>query len=144
MSLYEPSPWSGRALAVLRIVTGILFITFGTMKLFGWPTPMPPGQEITLMSQMGIGSVMEVVGGALIVLGLFTRPTAFILAGEMAVAYFQFHAPQAFWPIANGGVSAVVYCFLFLYLAFAGAGEWSVDAAIARSRRNARGVGVAA
>jgi putative oxidoreductase len=136
MSIFVPAPppWPSRMLSVLRIVMGLLFITFGTMKVFGYP-PMPPGMPpIPLMSQMGIGGMMEVVGGILIALGLFTRPVAFILSGEMAVAYFQFHAPQAFFPTANNGVPAVLYCFLFLYLVFAGAGAWSLDALIARSR----------
>lgn len=137
MSIYEasPSPWTGRMLSVFRIVAGLMFLSAGTMKIFGYPAnPMPNMPPIELMSQMGIGGLLEVVGGLLIVLGLFTRLTAFVLAGEMAVAYFQFHAPQAFWPTTNMGVPAVMYCFFFLYLMFAGAGPWSVDAAIARSR----------
>jgi len=137
MSIYEasPSPWTGRMLSIFRIVAGAMFMSAGTMKIFGHPAnPMPNMPPIELMSQMGIGGLMEVVGGLLIVLGLWTRPTAFVLAGEMAVAYFQFHAPQAFWPTTNMGVPAVMYCFFFLYLVFAGAGPWSVDAAIARSR----------
>ncbi len=137
MSIYEasPSPWTGRMLSIFRIVAGAMFLSAGTMKIFGYPAnPMPNMPPIELMSQMGIGGLMEVVGGLLIVVGLWTRPTAFILAGEMAVAYFQFHAPQAFWPTTNMGVPAVMYCFFFLYLVFAGAGPWSVDAAIARSR----------
>ena len=119
-------------LAALRIVSGLIFITAGTTKLFGWPPspmPMPP---IPLLSQIGVGAVLELVGGLLIVLGLFTRPAAFVLAGEMAVAYFQFHAPQAFFPTTNNGVSAVLYCFIFLYLMVAGAGAWSIDALLAR------------
>ena len=87
---------------------------------------------------MGIGAVLEIVGGTLIVVGLLTRPTAFILAGEMAVAYFQFHQPNALWPNANGGVAAVMYCFFYLYLIFAGAGDWSLDGVIHRSRRARR------
>ena len=137
MSIYEasPSPWTGRMLSIFRIVAGVVFMSAGTMKIFGYPAnPMPNMPPVELMSQIGIGGVMEVVGGLLIVLGLFTRPTAFLLAGEMAVAYFQFHAPQAFWPTENMGVPAVMYCFFFLYLVFAGAGPWSVDAMIARSR----------
>lgn len=142
MSIHEPAaaPWPGRALAVFRIVAAFMFITSGTMKVFGVPA-LPPGQPpIELMSQIGIGGVLEVVGGALIALGLFTRPIAFILCGEMAVAYFQFHAPQAFLPTANGGVPAVMYCFFFLYLMFAGPGSWSLDEVLARCR----GVGRAA
>jgi putative oxidoreductase len=137
MSIHEPAPapWPGRLLAVFRIVAGLIFITSGTMKIFGYPAnPMPNMPPIELWSQIGIGGILEVVGGLLIVLGLFTRPTAFILSGMMAVAYFQFHQPQAFWPTQNGGVAAVMYCFFFLYLAAAGPGEWSLDAMIARSR----------
>lgn len=140
MSIYEasPSPWTSRLLSIFRIVAGAIFITSGTMKIFGYPpNPMPNMPPIELMSQMGIGGLLEVVGGLLIVLGLFTRPTAFILSGMMAVAYFQFHAPQAFWPTVNMGVAAVLYCFFFLYLVFAGAGEWSADAMVARSRKHA-------
>lgn len=137
MSIFEPSPspWTGRMLSIFRIVAGLIFITSGTMKLFGYPPGPPEMGPIPLMSQMGIGGVLEVVGGAAIVIGLFTRPVAFVLAGMMAVAYFQFHAPQAFFPTSNGGIPAIMYCFFFLYLVFAGAGEWSADAAIARSRR---------
>jgi putative oxidoreductase len=138
-SIYEPSPWSSRALSIFRIVAGIFFISFGTMKLFNFPAnPLPDPPAIPMWSQAWIGGVLEAVGGALIVLGLLTRPAAFILAGEMAVAYFQFHAPQGFWPTSNGGVPAVMYCFFFLYLCVAGAGEWSLDARIARSRRGVR------
>lgn len=128
-------------LSIFRIVAGVMFITFGTMKLFGYPPapagsgPMPP---IVLMSQIGIGALLELVGGILITIGLFTRPVAFVLAGEMAVAYFQFHHPQAFFPTTNNGVPAVMYCLFFLYLVFAGAGVWSIDALIAR-RRGPRG-----
>jgi putative oxidoreductase len=91
---------------------------------------MPPdGGTATLMSQVGIGGLLEVVGGGLMLVGLFTRPVAFILSGEMAVAYFQFHAPQGFWPMMNGGIPAVLFCFIWLYFSAAGAGPWSLDAA---------------
>lgn len=132
MSIFEPSPWTPRVLALLRIVAGLLFLSAGTMKLFGYPpspTPMPP---ITLLSEIGIGGVLEVFGGLCIVIGLFTRPVAFVLSGEMAVAYFQFHFPHSFFPTVNNGVPAVLYCFLFFYLAFAGAGAWSVDEVLGR------------
>jgi putative oxidoreductase len=138
MSIYDPtpSPWAGRMLAIFRIVAGVMFIAAGTMKLFNYPAnPMPDMPPIELWSQMGIGGMLELVGGTLIVLGLLTRPAAFILAGEMAVAYFQFHQPSAFWPNANGGVAAVMYCFFFLYLVAAGPGDWSLDGVIARRRR---------
>jgi putative oxidoreductase len=137
MSIFEPArpPWPDRMLAVLRVVVGLVFITFGTMKLFSFP-PGPPGMPpLKLISEMGIGGILEAFGGLAIVLGLLTRPIAFILAGEMAVAYFQFHAPQSFWPSSNQGTPAILYCFVFLYLAVAGAGAWSIDEMIARSKR---------
>lgn len=136
MSIFEPSrsPWTGRMLSILRIVAGLVFITFGTMKLFNSP-PLPQGMPpIPLMSQMGLAGILEVFGGLLIILGLFTRPVSFILSGEMAVAYFQGHYPQSFWPSVNMGTPAILYCFLFLYFVFAGAGPWSIDAMIARSK----------
>ena len=136
MSIFEPapSPWPERMLAVFRIVAGVIFISSGTMKLFNFPALPPQAPPIEVMSQAWIGGVLEVFGGALIVIGLLTRPTAFILSGMMAVAYFQFHQPTAFWPTDNGGIPAILYCFFFLYLAVAGAGAWSVDGAIARSQ----------
>ena len=140
MSIFNPAPapWPSRMLSVLRIVTGVVFITFGTMKLFNIP-PMPPGQPpLDLMSQTGIGGILEVFGGLAFVLGLFTRPVAFLLSGEMAVAYFQFHFPNSFWPSVNMGVPAILYCFIFLYFVFSGAGVWSIDAMIARSKGNNR------
>lgn len=122
-------------LAVFRIVAGLIFLSSGTMKVFGYPphpaVEMPPFDPLT---QVGIGGLLEVFGGLAIVLGLFTRPVAFVLAGEMAVAYFQFHAPQSFFPTVNNGIPAILYCFLFLYLLFAGPGAWSLDALIARAR----------
>jgi putative oxidoreductase len=136
MSIYEPSSsaWTSRMLSILRIISGLMFILAGTMKVFNYP-PMPPDQPaIELMSQIGIGALMEVIGGALFTIGLFTRPVSFLLAGEMAVAYFQFHAPGGFLPNVNGGIPAVLYCFIFLYFMFAGAGVWSVDALLARRR----------
>ena len=115
--------------SVLRIVAAFMFILAGTSKLFAFPVGMPPdGSTAQPMTQVWIGGVLEAVGGALLLLGLFTRPVAFLLAGEMAVAYFQFHHPQSFWPTVNGGVPAVLYCFLWLYFSAAGAGPWSVDA----------------
>lgn len=136
MSIFEPahSPWPQRMLSVLRIVAALVFISFGTMKLFNHP-PMPTGMPpIQLASQLGLAGTLEVVGGFLMLIGLFTRPVAFILSGEMAVAYFQGHFPHSFWPSVNMGTPAILYCFIYLYLVFAGAGPWSVDAMIARSR----------
>ena len=117
--------WTPRLLSVLRIVTAFLFIAHGMMKWFGFPAPFP--FPITLWSLPGIAGVMEIVGGALLLLGLFSRPVAFLLSGEMAFAYFIAHAPKNFWPILNGGESAVLFCFVFLYIAAAGGGSWSLD-----------------
>lgn len=117
--------WTPTALALLRIVTALLFIEHGTSKLIGWPStdmPMPPAGSL-----LWIGGVLEVVGGLLILVGFLTRPVALILAGEMAVAYFMFHAPESFYPIQNGGDAAILFCFVFLFLTAAGPGRWSVD-----------------
>ena len=124
--------WSSlapRLRSLLRIAAAFMFILAGTTKTFAFPNGVPPnGGTVPLMSQVGIGGVIEVVGGASMLLGLFTRPVAFVLAGEMAVAYFQFHHPQGFWPVMNGGIPAALYCFVWLYFSAAGAGPWSVDA----------------
>ena len=118
-----------RLQSVLRIMAAFLFMQAGAMKLFAFPAGIPPnGGTVPLVSELGLGAVLEVFGGALLLLGLFTRPVAFLLAGEMAVAYFQFHAPKGFWPVMNGGVAAVIYCFTWLYFSAAGAGPWSLDA----------------
>ena len=121
--------WTPRALGLLRIVTGYLFITHGTAKLLGMPH-MKMFDGLQVLSLAGVAGILELVGGALIILGLFTRPAAFILSGEMAFAYFIGHAPKGpvLVPMLNGGELAVLYCFLFLFLAAAGAGAWSVDA----------------
>jgi putative oxidoreductase len=121
--------WGPRLLSVMRIVAAFMFALAGSMKLLAFPAGMPPdGATASLMTQIGIGGALELCGGVLLMLGIFTRPVAFVLAGEMAVAYFQFHAPQNVWPIMNGGVSAVLYCFVWLYISAAGGGPWSVDA----------------
>lgn len=119
--------WAPRLLSVFRIVLGLLFLAHGLVKLFGFPTGAQPG-VVPLLSIFGLAGVLELVGGAAIVLGLFTRPAAFILSGQMAVAYFMAHASQGFYPILNGGELAILYCFAFLYLAAVGAGPWSLDA----------------
>jgi len=111
----------------LRIIAGLLFFAHGTAKLLGFPqVEMFAGLQ--LFSLMGLAGVLELVGGALLVIGLFSRLTAFILAGEMAVAYFMEHAPQSFHPMINQGEAAILFCFIFLYIAAAGPGPWSVDA----------------
>jgi putative oxidoreductase len=108
----------------------------GLMKLFAWPPSEMFAQPVALMSLMGVAGVLELVGGALITVGLLTRVTAFILSGQMAVAYFMAHAPQNFFPTLNQGEAAILYCFVFLYFAFAGAGVWSLDQAFRSGRRN--------
>jgi putative oxidoreductase len=113
---------------LLRVVAGLLFFQVGSMKLFGWFGGMPGGGTARLMSQVGVAGVLEVFGGVAIMLGLLTRPVAFILSGEMAVAYWQFHAPHGTWPLQNQGQPAVLFCFIFLYMAAEGAGDWSLDA----------------
>lgn len=121
------------ALAALRIAAGLIFLLHGTQKLFGFPA-MPPGGALPpAMSLMWIGAVMELAGGALIALGLFTRPVAFLLSGEMAVAYWMFHAPKSLYPVLNGGDAAILYCFVFFLLVFTGPGALSLDGA--RGRR---------
>jgi putative oxidoreductase len=116
---------------LLRVVAGFLFIQFGGLILFGWFGGIPgqPGRP-PLMSQTGIGGILEFFGGIAILLGLFTRPVAFILSGMMAVAYWQFHAPSGRWPVLNQGVPAILFCFIFLYMAAKGGGDWSLDALI--------------
>ena len=127
--------WAPQIRSLLRIAAAFMFLLAGTTKVFAFPAGVPPdGGTVPWLSQVGIGGWMEVVGGALLLLGLFTRPVAFVLSGEMAVAYFQFHFPQGFWPTVNGGVSAALYCFVLLYLSAAGAGPWSLDALRRRGR----------
>ena len=126
---------ASRILGACRIVAAFVFMQSGTMKLFAFPIGVPPnGGTVSLTSQAGLGGILEVFGGALLLVGLFTRPVAFLLAGEMAVAYFQFHAPQSFWLVVNGGTPAVLFCFLWLYLSAAGAGAWSLDGLRAKGR----------
>lgn len=129
--------WAPRLLSVLRIVAALIFMEHGTQKLLGFPPPANPGAAISAMSWWG--GIFEFVGGALLVLGLFTRPVAVLLSGEMAVAYWYAHAPRSFFPILNGGDAAILYCFVFLFIAAAGPGPWSVDALMGRSRRDALG-----
>jgi putative oxidoreductase len=124
------------ALAVLRIVTALIFIEHGTQKLFGFPAPPPSGLP-PAFSLFWFGAIMESLGGLLILVGLFTRPVAFLLSGEMAVAYWMFHAPRSFFPILNGGDAAILYCFIFLLFVFTGPGAWSIDGMRAGTGRRA-------
>jgi putative oxidoreductase len=126
------SAWAPRALSVLRIVAGLMIIEHGMSKLFGWPV-VPAFAQLQLFSLLGATGVIETVCGALVILGLFTQPAAFILSGEMAVAYFMVHEPRSFFPLINGGALAIIYCFAFLYLSTAGGGPWSVDAALKKA-----------
>jgi putative oxidoreductase len=121
------SAYSRRALAVLRIVTAVLFFESGVFHLFNFPTtnfPPPPPEMATMFF---IAGVLELVGGLLLTIGFLTRPTAFVLSGTMAVAYWGFHVPMSPWPVANMGVTAILYCFVFFYIVFAGPGAWALD-----------------
>ncbi len=130
--------WAPVLLSVLRVVAAFLFIQFGTAKLFAFPAAvMPGGGTAPLASLPGVAGVLEAFGGALLLVGLFTRPVAFLVSGEMAVAYFMGHAPQGFWPVLNQGHPAVLFCFIWLYTSSAGPGPLSVDALWARRRRGA-------
>ena len=131
MSIFAPSPRSGLALFVLRVVAALIFISAGTSKLFDYPASGVPGMPVPLFSFIGLAGILEVVGGLAILLGFLTRPVAFVLSGQMAVAYFYAHASASIFPTVNGGVPAVLYCFLFLYLSFAGAGAVSIDRILA-------------
>jgi len=120
--------WSPRVLSVLRIVVALLFMEHGLMKQFHFPAPQP-GAPDPLPTMLMAAAIIEVVGGALVALGLFTRMAALICSGEMAVAYFMAHGSKGFWPALNGGDAAILFCFVFLYFAAAGPGPWSIDAA---------------
>ena len=120
------SKYAPYALGLLRIVTALLFIEHGTMKLFGWPSSGEAGGSLSTLSL--IAGILEVFGGVAVLLGFFTRPIAFLLSGQMAVAYWMAHAPQSFFPALNGGDAAILFCFIFLYFFFAGPGAWSMDA----------------
>ena len=132
--------YENATLALLRLIVGLLFMQHGAQKMFGllggWRGE--PGATAPLLSQAGLAGVLEVFGGALIVLGLFTRPVAFLLSGMMAVAYFQSHAPNGFWPIVNRGELAALYCFVFFFFSARGAGPYSVDAMLEYHRTAVR------
>ena len=129
--------WNQYVLSLLRIMAAFLFVQYGTTKLFAFPAAvMPGGGTASLTSLAGVAGALELVGGALLLVGLFTRPVAFLLSGEMAVAYFKGHAGQGFWPVLNGGAPAVIFAFLWLHISSAGPGPWSIDA-LRRSRAGA-------
>ena len=130
--------WTPRLLSVLRVMAALLLLQFGTAKLLGFPA-VDYLQEVRLFSLYGASGVLELVGGTLLALGLFSRLVAFVLSGEMASAYFIEHARYSFFPVVNDGTLAVLFCFVFLYLAAAGGGPWSLDALLAR--RSAAGLG---
>jgi putative oxidoreductase len=136
------APWTPQLLSVLRIMSGLLLLQHGTTKYLNFPTS--PMNDASALSMGGIAGILELVGGVLLVMGLFTRPVAFILSGMTAAAYFIAHAPQGFFPLLNGGELAALYCFVFLFIAAAGGGAWSVDRArgepdaIVTARGNAR------
>jgi putative oxidoreductase len=133
--------WSERTLSALRIIVGLLFLEHGLAKIFDFPHPPNHIAFALLTINPGLQGLIELIGGLLLALGLFTRPVAFILSGDMAFAYFMAHAPRGFFPLLNGGELAIVYCFLFLYFAVAGGGAWSLDQL---RRQAARGIGPAA
>jgi putative oxidoreductase len=124
--------WTPRALSVLRIITGLLIIQHGLGKIVGFPA-FPAYANVQPLSLIGAAGFIELIGGALLILGLWTQPVAFILAGEMAFAYFIAHAPKDFHPLINGGTLAALYCFTCLYLSTAGAGPWSLDASMKKA-----------
>ena len=132
-SAHLEAVWAPRMLSILRIVAALIFMEHGTQKLFGFPAS--PNPAPALFSLYGLAGILEVAGGALLLLGLFTRPVAFALAGMMAVAYWMVHAPRSPFPVLNGGDAAILYCFVFLFLVVAGGGVWSLDAR--RSRKTA-------
>ncbi|WMC11935.1 DoxX family protein [Oceanimonas pelagia] len=119
------SAWRPRVLSLVRMVTAFLFMQHGGQKILGFPAPARG--EFELFSLIGAAGVLELFGGALLLVGLYTRPVAFVLSGQMAFAYFIAHHPQGFWPLNNGGELAIMFCFVFFYLVFAGGGSWSLD-----------------
>jgi putative oxidoreductase len=123
--------WTPRALSLLRIITGLMIIEHGMGKIIHFPA-LPAYANVQPLSLLGAAGFIELIGGALLIVGLWTQPAAFILSGEMAVAYFMVHAPKSFFPLINGGTLAIIYCFACLYLSTAGAGPWSLDAAMKR------------
>jgi len=126
------SPWSSKLLSVLRVVSALLFMEHGLQKVFNFPpAAMPKPYDLMTLSP-GFAGLLEVVGGGLLVLGLFSRPVAFILSGEMALAYWMVHAKKSVYPLLNGGDGAILFCFVFLYIAATGPGPWSLDAILGK------------
>src|SRR5262245_38235839 len=132
MSLNTLDQWSPRVLAALRIITALLFMQHGLMKLFAFPAAQV-GAPDPLPLILQVAAWMEVIGAPCIILGLWTRLVAFLLSGQMAAAYWMAHAPQNFWPALNNGEAAIMFCFVFLYLVFAGPGAWSVDELLSKT-----------
>jgi putative oxidoreductase len=128
--------WQPQLLALLRIIAALLFMEHGTAKLFHFPVPQP-GVPDPLPPLLLAAAIIEVVGGVLVVLGLFTRLAAFLMAGEIAIGYFLFHFPQSFWPVVNQGDAAILFCFIFLYISSAGPGAWSLDGSRSRGTQRA-------
>jgi putative oxidoreductase len=139
MNMSGLSRFAPLLLGILRIVAGLLFMAHGLVKLFGFPPGAQPGQQ-QLLTMFGIGGIIEFAAGLLIALGLFTRVAAFVASGEMAVAYWMFHAPKGFYPAVNGGDAAILFCFLFLYFVAAGPGALALDNRIGAGRMAAREV----
>ena len=131
MNVETLTAWAPRVLSVLRIVSALIFMAHGTTKHLGFPASDYCFMGVSSLG--GVAGLFELVGGALLAVGLFTRPVAFLLSGVMAAAYFIVHAPQSFFPVLNGGDAAILYCFVFFYFVFAGGGPWSVDAYRAKS-----------
>ena len=126
--------WAPYFLSVLRIIAAFAFFTYGSAKLFAWPAAMMPnGATAPLGSLIGVAGMLEVAGGALLFVGLFSRPVAFLLSGEMAYAYLSGHLVRGFWPVVNQGTAALLFCFIWLYISAAGPGPWSLDALLRRS-----------
>ncbi len=121
--------WAPQILAIFRVIAALVFFLAGSVKLFAFPIGVPPGGgTVEIFTEAWFAGLIETIGGALLAIGLFTRPVAFIASGEMAVAYFQYHAPHSIWPVVNQGMPAMLYCFFWLYCSAAGAEVWSIDA----------------
>ena len=125
--------WAPRVLSIVRIVAGLIFMEHGLQKYFNFPPAATPRPAPEFFSMYGVAGALEIVGGILLVFGLFTRPVAFLLSGEMAFAYWMSHAPRAMYPVLNGGDAAILYCFVFLYVWLAGPGPWSLDARLRKA-----------